>query len=138
MESAALRPVAEWTIEGQRAVGTILPARGDTVVLLVYDLSQCFTCGGELSRWMAASRERGWKLHLLLTRQPSPGERDQLRLFRLAPAGVLEGAAASVQTPRVYRFAGSVLVDSAVGSSAEHRLLARAAGGEPGAASGAR
>lgn len=120
--------VTEWVIQGDRPVRTFLPVQGDTAVLLVYAPSQCFTCDGELSRWMAISRDRGWRVHLLLTAQPSAGERDQLRLFRLEPAGVLKGAAARVTTPRVYRFAGPVLVDSAVGSPAENGLLSRAAG----------
>lgn len=130
--SGALPPVDEWTIRGGGAVRTLLPAAGDTAVLLVYTPSHCFSCNGELSRWIGLSRERGWQLRLLLTAPPSPGERDQLRLFRLEPAGVLQGAAARVRTPRVYRFSGQVVVDSAVGSTGEHRLLGASTGPDAG------
>jgi hypothetical protein len=74
---------------------------------------------------MAVSRERQWPVRLFLTGEPAPGERDQLRLFRLEPTGVLQGAATRLPTPRVYLFAGQVPVDSAVGSAAEHGLLRR-------------
>lgn len=121
-------PPHEWAIENGKAVAALLPAAGDTAVVLVYAPSQCFSCDGELSRWVGLSRERGWQVRLLLTREPSPGERDQLRLFRLQPAGVLQGPAARLKTPRVYRFAGHLPVDSAVGSPAEHGLLAKAVG----------
>jgi hypothetical protein len=115
--------VSEWVVQGGRPVSTLLPATGDTAVVLVYNPAQCFSCDGELSRWVNVSRERGWQVRLLLTREPSPGERDQFRLFRLQPAGVLQGPAARLKTPRVYRFAGQLPVDSAVGSPAEHGLL---------------
>lgn len=105
----------------------MLPEGGDTAVVLVYAPSQCFTCDGELSRWSSLSGERGWRMHLLLTAEPSAGEREQLRLFRVQPSGVLQDAPARVETPRVYWFAGGTPVDSAVGSAAEHRLLAKAA-----------
>jgi hypothetical protein len=114
-------------MDGGRPVRDVLPALGDTAVLLVYALSQCFTCDGELSKWMTVSRERGWQMHLLLTAEPSAGELDQLRLFRLKPSGVLQGVPAGLETPRVYWFAAGTPVDSAVGSPAEHRLLAKAA-----------
>ncbi len=127
-ESASgFRPVAEWVIDGDRAVRTLLSAQSDTAVLLVYAPSQCFSCDGELSKWMVISRDRGWQVHLLLTGEPSAGERDQLRLFRLKPSGVLQDVPARLETPRVYWFAAGTPVDSAVGSPAEHRLLTKAA-----------
>jgi hypothetical protein len=125
--TSGVPPVSEWVLDGGRPISNVLPAQGDTAVLLVYAPSQCFTCDGELSRWAALSGERGWRMHLLLTAEPSAGERDQLRLFRLKPSGVLQGVPAGLETPRVYWFAAGTPVDSAVGSPAEHRLLAKAA-----------
>jgi hypothetical protein len=116
-------PITEWSAGGSRSVAAFLPAAGDTAVLLVYAPSQCFTCDGELSKWMSVSRDRGWRVHLFLTAEPSPGERDQLRLFRLEPAGVLQGPITDLETPRVYRFAGKTLVDTAVGTPAQNGLL---------------
>jgi hypothetical protein len=131
--TAGLPPIHEWVVEEGRPVRSFLDARGDTSVVLVYAPSDCFSCDGELARWTAISRDRGWRVQLFLTAAPSPGERDQLRLFRLQPAGVLDGDAArtGLSTPRVYRFAGQTLVDSAVGKASEHALLGRAAGGDP-------
>lgn len=128
-----LGPVDEWVVEDGRPVRSFLNARGDTSVVLVYAPSDCFSCNGELARWTTVARDRGWRVRLFLTAAPSPGERDQFRLFRLQPAGVLEGVAAhtGISTPRVYRFVGPTLVDSAVGKAPEHALLGRAAGGDP-------
>lgn len=122
--------IGEWPVQGAGQVTSLLPAGGDTSVVLVYAPSQCFTCDGELSRWAAVSEKRGWRMHLFLTAEPSAGERDQLRLFRVQPSGVLQNVPARLETPRVYWFAGGTAVDSAVGSPAEHRLLAKAARGE--------
>lgn len=125
--SDALGSIGEWPVRGAGQVTGLLPTGGDTAVVLVYAPSHCFTCEGELSRWVALAGNRGWRMHLFLTAEPSTGERDQLRLFRLQPSGVLQDVPAGLETPRVYWFAGRTPVDSAVGSPAEHQLLAKAA-----------
>jgi hypothetical protein len=121
------KSVSEWQVQAGSTVRSFLPEAGDTAVVLVYAPSDCFSCDAALAGWTRLSRDRGWQMHLFLTAAPSNGERDQLRLFRLDPAGVLRnaGTRSTLGTPRVYRFDGEVLIDSAVGSASQQVLLSR-------------
>lgn len=122
-------PVHQWVLEEGRTVRSFLTTTGDTAVVLVYAPSDCFTCDGELAGWSKLAGERGWEMHLFLTGTPSTGERDQLRLFRIRPAGVLaDPGHSALATPRVYRFDGQVPIDSAVGSASQAALLGRVTG----------
>jgi hypothetical protein len=110
--------------DGERLAELLSP--GDTTALLVYDPADCLSCGSELARWRRWEAAGRGTIRIVLTREPRESESAQLRLFRVAPAGVLRRRAAAPESPLVYRFHGGSLVDSAAGSPAQQALLARA------------
>lgn len=130
-------PPEQWRLASGSTIAASLPATSDTSVVLVYDPSDCFSCDGQLARWRRVGEARGWSVRLLLTREPGPDERVQLRLLRVTPDGVIRGPAARLSTPRAYRFAGRTLVDSAVGAPAHHQMLEHAGATGPDAGSSA-
>ncbi len=124
----AAESLQQWMLESGEPLAAMLSSGSDTSVVLVYDPAECFSCDGQLSRWVQLGQQRGWPIRLVLTRTPTAAERNQLLLYRLPPDGVVRGAADGLATPRVYRFAREALVDSAVGDAEQHLLLERSRG----------
>lgn len=125
-------PVTLRLLDGAGVETLLAPAAADTTVVLVYDPSDCFVCDGELAQWIKGRTERGWTLRLVLKREPTPSEQTQLQLFRLDADDFLHPSARRLATPRVYRYSGAVLVDSAIGRPAQTALLTRISGdGDP-------
>lgn len=92
-------------------------------MILVVDPTDCLACGFKIGVWQlwehAAPRRR---LAVVLTRLPNDNEQRALRFARIDPAGILDTPHRGLDTPRVYRYQGSALVDSAVGPAALDRL----------------
>lgn len=96
-----------------------LALQGDTTAVLVVDPSDCLACGlkvGAWQQWQLDGHAR--RVHVILTRPPTPGERRALRAARLHESGRLGRVNSQVATPRVYRYVGVTPADSAVGSAA--------------------
>jgi hypothetical protein len=70
----------------------------DTVVVLIADPAECFTCSAAVGEWATRSSAGAVQLRLILTRKPAAAERTQLAVFRLPVSGIL---ARSVLRPRV-------------------------------------
>ena len=79
---------SEWQLESGGSLGE-LAARVDTVVVLVYDPSDCFACSSVLGRWLDAKRQSPGHVFLLFTRRPNEDERDQLKVYRIEPDAIL-------------------------------------------------
>lgn len=127
-------PVSLGLADGSPLASLLPSSPQDTSFVLVYDPSDCFSCDGELAQWLSMRAQRNWSIRLVLTREPTPSEMTQLHLFRLAASGYVHPSAKRLGTPRVYRYHGHVLVDSAVGRPGQATILARGISGHAGTA----
>jgi predicted Fe-S protein YdhL (DUF1289 family) len=66
--------------------------RAESTAVLFYDPSRCFTCGTTLPEWVAWRLRHPEQVRLVLTRQPTDGERRQLRAGRVQVDGLASGA----------------------------------------------
>lgn len=80
--------LSQWQLESGRSLGDLVGI-ADTAVVLVYDPSDCFACSSVLGRWLDAKRRSPDRVFLVFTRSPQNIERDQLRLYRIQPDGIL-------------------------------------------------
>ena len=63
-------PIGVWAVNGNRSVDELVSATGKTVVL-IYDPSNCLSCGGPIGTRLDLGRSgRGAGVVLLLTRRP--------------------------------------------------------------------
>lgn len=102
-----------------------LAAEKDTVVVLMYDPADCFSCSAPYGAWL--SWERGGesrRVNLLLSRQPSRDERTQLDLARLAERAILDQGRGP-GNPVAWVFVRGIAVDSAKTSSGMSRLVGK-------------
>lgn len=74
----------------------------DTVFVVVYDPAQCFSCYQSLSRWTSLRKAQPQQVAILLSRPPSPAERDQLLAARVDIDGVLSGGATVTPTEALF------------------------------------
>jgi len=118
--------IHDWKISGARTVRYLL-TEADTTVLLILDPTQCFTCSGELAEWLDGERRGRFRLQLVLNRQLREEEAGQFVIYRVKPAGFLDGVAHRMETPRIYRFTGTTVLDSAVGLEMQRALITRIA-----------
>jgi hypothetical protein len=86
--SARETALSEWQLESGRSLGELVGV-ADTAVVLIYDPSDCFACSSVLGRWLDAKRRSPDRVFLVFTRSPRNVERDQLRLYRIQPDGIL-------------------------------------------------
>ncbi len=101
-------------------------AENDTVILGVYDPSDCLQCDGLTAEWIHWSRQGLRRAYLvILARPPLLDEARRIQLARLATAGVLSFRPLDQTTPLVYVVVGGHIVDSARGSSEERLLIGR-------------
>lgn len=99
------------------------PEKSDTLAILLYDPSDCFSCGSPLGQWLSWGKGKAHQLRVYLTRSPTKGEWAQVVALRAPLEGVVSGVAPSKATPRIYLSVNGGILDSAVGYSAQHRLL---------------
>lgn len=102
-------------IAGGGTVGS-LAAQTDTVVLLVYDPQDGFTCSSVLARWMVLKRRQTQAVFLVFTREPTALEQRQLAVYRIKPDRYFATRRwkPSFQTPSEYLFVSGRVVRSQV------------------------
>jgi hypothetical protein len=103
-------------------------APGDTLAILIYDPSDCFSCGSPLAQWLSWDSLPGHQIRIVLTRKPTQAERTQLLAMRVHFEGVIRNGPRFLTTPKIYITSGGQVVDSAVGYTRQYRLLARRRG----------
>jgi predicted Fe-S protein YdhL (DUF1289 family) len=67
-------------------------AGADSTAVLFYDPSRCFSCGSTLPEWIAWRAAHPDQVRLILTDEPTNGERRQLRAGRAVVDGLVPGA----------------------------------------------
>lgn len=93
-----------------------------TVAVLLFDPSHCFSCEGDLTAWREwASMAPSRSVLLVLTRQPTDIETNELTRQRIPVAGI----ASDVVAPVAVVFSKHQVVDSAVGQRRVRLLLRR-------------
>ncbi len=98
-----------------RALAKVLP-KAETVLLLVYDPADCFSCGTPIGAWRTWESEAvGRAVSLVLTRPPSPMERQKLLASRFEPLALLENARA-YRTPAAFQVIAGHIRDSGFGA----------------------
>ncbi len=102
-----------------------LLAGRDTVALLLYDPSDCFSCGSPLGQWLAWGAKPNHQVRAFLSRIPKRSELSQILALRVKFKGVISGGVGPLSTPRVYLATNGLVVDSAIGYPAQHRLLSK-------------
>lgn len=107
-----------------REVSSLI-VREDTIALLVLDPGHCFSCGGEIAAW------RGWetrsparRVRIVLSRQPTKREAEELARQRIPVAGMISDSLGS-EVPVVILYARGELRDSATGESRARALMLR-------------
>ena len=116
-------PVTEWPLGGGGTVADLFGA-SETVVLLVYQPSDCFACGNPIGFWLDERRPKVDRRALLvLTRQPTGMEVHAMTVARIAGVPWLRDPNVSRTTPRGYVIANGRAIDSAIGQGAIERLF---------------
>lgn len=107
--------------------GTVgsLVAQTDSVVLLVYDPQDSFTCSSVLARWMVLKRHQQKSVFLVFTREPTAVEQRQLAVYRIKPDGFLAPREwnSALRTPAEYLFVNGRVAHSQVGIRTSSVLL---------------
>lgn len=67
-------------------------ARAESTAVLFYDPSRCFSCGTTLPEWIAWRALHPEQVRLVLVREPTDGERRQLRAGHAQVDGLVTGA----------------------------------------------
>jgi hypothetical protein len=67
-------------------------AGAESTAVLFYDPSRCFACGSALPEWIAWRVTHPDQVRLVLTAEPTDGERRQLRAGRAQVDGLVPGA----------------------------------------------
>lgn len=97
----------------------------DTTAVIVYDPSDCLSCGSPLGLWLSWQKIPHHFLHIVLTRPPTGSERTQLLATRATFEGPLSGISKALATPRIYMIHNGHIADSAIGYGRQHSVLAR-------------
>lgn len=100
----------------------------DTVATLIYDPSDCFSCGSPLGQWLSWDSVAAHRIRILLTRRPTPAERTQLLALRVRFEGLVRDGRRVVGTPKIYVTVAGRVIDSATGYARQYRLLAKRRG----------
>jgi hypothetical protein len=76
-----------WALED----GTTLQDRlgNDSVVVAIYDPAACMACDNLLPDWFRWAKTHPNRFQLVLSREPTPREREEIALRRVKPTGVL-------------------------------------------------
>ncbi len=85
----------EWTLSDGRGIAEL--TLGDSVVVLAVDPSQCLRCSSVLAEWLEWERSTGSNVWLLLTREPTEGERHILLATGIRTDGQLAGVRIEAQ-----------------------------------------
>lgn len=88
-----------------------LATDGSPMAVLVFDPSECVTCGRTLREWTRLHQEQPASVAIILSRQPNVVERRLLLSIRLKPNGVLESASGEGE---VFRGIALLFVDRRV------------------------
>lgn len=98
----------------------------DTVAILLWDPAECFVCRPTLQDWLRwGTSGPGRATRLILTREPTPAERNVLITARLTYGEWLVKSPGRRSPPKVYLYVTGQLVDSATGHNEASATLFR-------------
>lgn len=107
-------------------LATLVQASSDTTIFLIYAPSDCLACGAPLGAWLDWARTGNHRsVQLVLTRPPSPGEQNALRIARVRPAAVLTASSERLQTPSVVVVGPSGTLDAGFGRVEANMIVNR-------------
>ena len=91
---------------------TVQSVNADTLVVLMYDPTDLFSCGEAIGSWKARASDDRLSVRLVLLRNPSPTERRQLLAMKLRPDSIVLNNERSVQSTEVLLVGGRVAMRS--------------------------